>query len=192
MSSTSIVTPEHVALFLEKLGKRLAPEFREAYARQNLRLSEEDKINRAIDQALYTASDHLINLKAIAPGLKFTMGTPTVSEQMAPEQTGHARPYAALDIKKATPKEVEEHANQLHIELQSASQLLRSSEATPADVVKMEGYVKNAQQFYDQVVERADASGDHNEVMGLFNHRFRRLASDLPSYKLQVDTTKVN
>jgi len=200
MSITGL-TPEEIANILTVFGAKIAPAFRTAYARQK-GLDYAGNVQTALSEAIREASGSVIKanvssffnpaVQSIGGGTTADPATEkTVSEQLSPDTATNAAPYKGLDISKASAKEVEEHANGLHVELQGAARDMRDNQVTPAKVAEMDRMVKNAMHFYDQVVERADASGDPKEVEALFNYRFRRLASDLPGYELQVDMAKV-
>lgn len=201
MSITALVTPEEIANALTVFGAKIAPAFRTAYARQR-GVDYAGNINAALNEAIREASGGAIKVNiatffnpAVQSAGTGTTADPatekTVSEQLSPDTATNAAAYKGLDIAKASAKDIEEHANGLHVELQGAAEAMRASKATPAQVEEMGRMVKNAMHFYDQVVERADASGDPKEVEALFNHRFRRLASDLPAYETQVDSARI-
>ena len=206
--STRFSSPEQVALFLTKFGERLAPEFRRVYAGQKVG-DMNARMAKALDLAIYHASDQTINLKSLGldaglsaffnPSIGTGGGGTTedpatavpVSQALAPGQAPDTRPYKALDVARGTPEAIAEHANQLHTELQAAADGLRFNKLTPDRIEAMDRQVKNAQHFYDSVTQRAEASGDHTEVMALFNHRVRRLSNDLPAYQNQVELARI-
>lgn len=210
MSITKFNSPEQVAAFLAKFGQKLAPEFVRFYAGQKLQLPESTRMARALDLAIYHASDQTINLKSLGIDASLssffnpTVGTGgggttedpataiPVSQALAPGQAPDTRPYKALNIASASPEAIAEHANQLHTDLQGAADDLRFNKLTPDRINAMASKVKNAQHFYDSVSQRAEASGEIAEVQALFSHRFRRLASDLPAYQNQVDMAQIS
>lgn len=207
--STKFSSPEQVAAFLAKFGERLAPEFVRFYAGQKLQLPERTRMARALDLAIYHASDQTINLKSLGidaslsaffnPSIGTGGGTtadpatePAVSETLAPRQAPTTAPYKGVNVASASPEQITEHADKLHTGLQQAADDLRFNKLTPDRINAMASKVKNAQHFYDAVTQRADASGDIAEVKALFSHRFRRLASDLPAYQNQVDMAQIS